>query len=440
MLTISPALIRALCEQGNAVLARKLLQTPESFGAAPLSEEEQHELGVLIQRRPRFAHAQVLLPVVGMGSHEHISCRVDVEEIPGSSGEVETGDVFEADAKASVTQAVRDAWDLVGGGPDGLPACRVTIPLLELLRRQVRGRSAYLATLLRALALFGDIEPPQVMATGSFDDPIAGLDAKARCFRESRDHLELDKLLVASSSPPKAIDKTVVRTVSSAKEAAHAVFGFVPWHSRAAQRQLHLYCGRRRESPYFGEGWETHQLARVVADNDLTQIAEHVRDLLMSAEGGERSRIDLSLAGPVHLAARLGYALKNVKAELRLIHEDQVWWTKGQRLLGDSAPVGAPCESARYVLATEDHQIAETEWKPLWFDRKLSPTRMVEQLAGHWPTLVQVEHLHLAVAGPWPLAWAACELRRNRGHLIFYRFEQENGRYKRAFDSADGDP
>src|SRR5690606_17841411 len=170
----------------------------------------------------------------------------------------------------------------------------------------VRGGSAYLAIYLAAVAELGNQRlRDSVLATGSFDAPLDRVDAKARLARRAREHLGVKSALYAERAPDRSVQPLL--RVRDREHARRTVFHVDPWHRGAAVRRVHVYCGAGRDEPpdRFRDVVSIELPARLEAKD----VPEAVARWRASIEGARR--VEVSTAGPVVVAAALGFVARN---------------------------------------------------------------------------------------------------------------------------------
>jgi hypothetical protein len=187
----SVKLLLALARQGNRGLAL------ERFDALTrgLGADERRALYQRLRAEPVRAGA-IFVPLVdAQRPNESIACEVRVE--PDEWSPRWTSETRES-ARAAIALAAR-----LTGAAEPLDGLVARLELAELLEAEVSGGSLYLATLLAAVARFGEKQPLRnVLATGAFDEPIAWLPAKLELCARVRGELKTRALQVASSEAP----------------------------------------------------------------------------------------------------------------------------------------------------------------------------------------------------------------------------------------------
>jgi hypothetical protein len=326
-------LLRLLVEEGNREAAKRHLSKIK----LSVPRRRKVELLRIMDQTPPRKQA-IFTPLLGEDCPD-LSCRVRAERdgTPASC----LGDT----ARAAVDRAVKDAWELAGGsGPR--PKLGVQVDLAEKVEppQKINGPSLYLPALLATIAELGQVTPTRnVMATGSFEDPLKGLAEKLEIFDAARDVLGLDRLLAASSSAIShqvAPDDDRVTVCETPAEAVSRAFGWVPWLPGVEDRRIHVYCGESRHEGPWPEG--EYEKIRLLSDElEPAHLDGAVMQVMEVLSGAQRAEVSLAVPQPV--AARLGYELKNYRPTQVVVRFDddsgggpERWWSNRIKLHGGS--------------------------------------------------------------------------------------------------------
>ena len=425
-------LLVALVEHGNRNEAESLLH--RELAAAP--DERVDSLLELrrtldLTRPPHRGSVFLPLPRTD-GRQGGLLVRVDLVE--GDS----TTQGLEPSTLATVERALDAAWTVVRA-PGARPRLGLRFPFGQLAT--VKGTSVWLPAFLAAVARWGDaVLNSNVLATGSFEDDIDLLEAKVRLLEGAASELGVSELLTAARRAP-TTTPAKVRVLADKEDALGRVFSFHPWHATAEVACLHVHCGAHKSEPparFSSCRCRTVELPQQLSPEHLLDARARVTEKLRGANAWE-----LSVAGPVALAAWLGCVLRNHPATVRVVHRNDVWCDnrKLRRVLSGAGP-------ARALLVRcggEDGPVRlpidgvepSPEWKVVPAQESLTPhdlPAVVEAIvreadAGGAP-------LFMAVAGPMPLAFAiGAALQPLDDHVVFCQLD--GGRYVRWFSARD---
>jgi hypothetical protein len=422
-------LLVALVEHGNRDEAESLLD--RELAAAP---DERVDSLLELRRtldltRPPH-RGSVFLPLPRADGRQG-GLLVRVELVDGDS----TPEGFDESTLATVARAMDAAWDAVRGqGPR--PRLSLRFPFGALA--SVRGTSVWLPVFLAAVAHWGDaVLDGNVLATGSFDDDIDLLEAKVRLVDGAASELGVSELLTAARKAP-AATSAKVRLLRNKEEALSRVFSFHPWHATAEVACLHVHCGTHKSEPparFSSGGCRTLELPEQLSPEHLLDVRARVTQTLRGANAWE-----LSVAGPVALAAWLGCVLRNHPATVRVVHRNDVWCDnrKLRRVASGAGPARALLVRCGDAVAVP---IDGVEPSPAW---KIVPSP--ESLTRHeLPGVVDAvvreaagggAPLFVAIAGPMPLAFAiGAALQPLDDRVVFCQLDRD--RYVRWFTARD---
>lgn len=337
------------------------------------------------------------------------------------------------DSVAAIDAALDAAWTLTRHeGPR--PRCGARLPLAEALGVPVAGRSFFLPALLAGVVHFSETPlTHNVLATGHPGDDIRStLAIKLSLARSRRDELGHEALWVAASHSPGALVDDGGRWCRSPEEAVDAVFGHRPWGATADIPRWHLHAGRdgaKARPPTRGAGWRAVPLPFPITPEHLPTVLADVLRHLEGAGSGE-----VSIAGPLYLAAALGWELKNLPGTLRLIHRDAPWWRRGTPVGPDASP--SPRLGPRVLITGRRRR--EDGWSSLDLVAAQGPAR--DALPGDLPRLLSRllaslppdGPMDVACDGPMPVAWALGETLRNVRSPVRF-FDRVGHAYQHVF-------
>lgn len=440
---MSPDLLLRLAEAGNSAVILKWLAS-QTLSQSGYETDLPSQIDVICERsrRDSVSHS-VFAPVATEKCKisRGISLRLEVK--PGEND----CEVFDPESLEAISMARRDAWRVCGcGGEPSSAGISVNLSLSDGFR--VKGSSIYLPALITFTGFYSRQLPiGNIMATGSFDRVIDHLDIKLSVLRDAGSQLHpVDGLLMASSSRNDPLEGIV--QCSDAEDALVKAFGYVPWQSGTEGiTRLHVFCDRPRSrydlSPFEDQGCiEKHKLPFPLEPGESFEAA--VMGVVDRINQCRNVRVDLTLAGPMPLASRLGYELRNSPKVINLVHamDHMTWWNNrigtasadGGGLSVDRAP--AQEETARLVLGRND-TVIPPGWE-LLADRSQNITResardLISRLVER---IRSAERIDVAVAGPIPLAWAVGHTLRNAGKPV--RFHEHVGNSYKPFWEANG--
>lgn len=435
--------IRQLLEHGNAHLAERLV-----VERMRLVERDGQEVDRLLRLKDEIAawrmepKGVVLAPLPNSDDTDPGLCvRIDLEE-PGAPVEC-----FEPSAREAVDTALKDAWAIVRGTGER-PRAGIEFPF-EWRVKAVEGSSLYLPVLIAGVAHWGGERPRRnVFATGSFDHDLDLIDAKLDLFELVKQRIHVDELLAGTrrlGGNAESWRARGLRLVGNTDEAVNRVFDVRPWHASAEVSRIQVYCGHRKDPPTrSAASWTSQPLPYPLCQGDL----RGARDVVLERLGACRA-CELSIGGPVLLAAYLGCVFRNHPADIRLIHRDGLVYWDNRKLesalvpQGDGAPAWVLVRSKTESPEGEPRRVDGQQVPPLWevisVPFPLHPRLMREAVA-------EVKHrleakqtpLHVAIDGPMPLAWAVGQLLQPlAGEVVFFHKRNEDGVYERWFSAAD---
>jgi hypothetical protein len=407
-------LLRLLAEQGNRALAQSRFSelVPREWAPALWQELAQH----------RVLSGQILAPLIDpVESGWSLACGVEVGE------DCAPPPYLDEQASSVVREAIEEAWRLVGG-PGPCPPATIRVPLAAAMGFRIQGRSLFLPTLLAATARFGEAVPMgNVLATGDFAVPIDFLRDKQALAAAVRDELGQERLLVASRTRA-PLDPDLATACTDGVDALRQSFHLLPWHPEAEVRRVHVYCADSKRNPplrFAGKDTQPIDLPARLEPQHLDEAVARVCEAL-----GAHPRAELSIAGPVALAARLGWELKNrPTCVVRIIDcaRNEPWWHNQAR--APFGPQSAASPEPRVLVGTA------TSIPPGWdlfpIPQVLTARDIPPLVRRFLETYATAKDLHLAVAGPVALAWALGAALKNRVPFTFY--QREGAEYRAWF-------
>ena len=424
-------LLAALACQGNHRVARAIIRD-SGRGPGPTVE-----LLKLVDRHAPAAHS-VLAPLPYEAGSHGLLCAVELVAGSGHSPALEGAHEVEV-----VEAALTRAWELVGGVGQR-PDLSLRLELPERMGLPVRGDSLQLPVLIAAVSAFSGVELHRnVVATGALDGCITMLEHKRALARNARRFLGIEEVLVATTVVQGPEGLPGVRYVLGPEEGVKEVFGYLPWHAEADVRRVHMYSARNEHEGKERGPWPAgtylpvglpFPLAPADLDAALARLWEAV---------GDHRRVEVSLAAPVLLSARLGWELKNRPHNRILVvfgTPPRPWWLNGRRI--GTAPAGGcpvPRAGRRKILVTVHHRPVEG-----WEMFTVTPTGNEDLRPASLPRIVSdlqrevanATALDVAIEGPYPLAWAVAQGLRHVKKTDFYHWTGST--YERWFgDGGD---
>lgn len=417
---LDEALLAAVAEEGNPALASQLLRDDRRLkGTAKTACRKAIDRAT--PRGPGF-----FVPLV----HKSDGMTAEVRAVRGSAGH---SAAFDASAREAADRAVGDAWAVLGG-PGDAPDVGIEVPLAERLDRAIHGASVYLPALLAAVAELSGLQPLRsTMASGTFVEPLGGLDAKLALFQERRGLLRLDRLLLASkglaSGPPG--ERPPLLQVHDAAGAVVAAFGYLPWHPDADVLRVHAYCGPHRSDPppsWAGRDWRPVELSETLTPETVdAEVGKVLRELAGA------TRVELSLGGPILLAARLAQRLKNRRGcELNLVHGRGERWLSNLSVWSEASPDVAEARQADLRLLLTTRGAMAPGWKSEPLPNPLTARDLAEIVPRVVGCAARASRVDLAFDGPYPLAWAVAQALSNRASVRYFH-RLESGEYQLWF-------
>lgn len=433
--------LRTLCEAGNREVAQTLLDR----ACEALDERTVDACERVIEDTLAPARA-VYFPVWATDDdrRSHL-CRVEV----GAPGTDDVLPEMDRDARDALEEAIRDAMHFVEPG-GGTPRPSLALRATRALEYSLRGPSLYLAVFLAVLAYSSDSAPPRsVVATGHPRMHLGDLDGKRRVLARSTLADGTAELLAMDASRttrqmPATEEFSALCWVSEIKDAVQQSFNIIPWASTAQVLCAHVYVGHRSEPPRRFRSRATlrsftlHDRSSLEGREDLERLVALVFDELQRCE-----RVELSVGGPVALAAALGWRLRNQRPDVNFIDANgagKPWWSNKARLSLDAPEDEPSCVGddgeARIVVSRNPGLRLPTGWHHL----AIRATVGREDL----PTLCRrvlhasqgARRLHLAFDAPLGVAWAVGGIVRNRFDVRFYQYQQ--GAYVPWFEGPQG--
>lgn len=356
-----------------------------------------------------------------------ISARVIVEQDRDHSA------ALDPSAIESIEAALDDTWRVVGGEGDR-PKLGVRLPLAEAAGYSVRGPSLALAAMLSAVTTLTGQQPrSSVLVSGSFRHEIDSLELKLRLTKRVASDLDLDSsspLIVASVNRPSGEGFTWVR---SAQDAVSQVFGPTPWHASARYDCVHIAAlPRMKRPPARFEGrnplvlplYEELGLGeRLLRSTDLN-LSLLTRILETFSHG---RRYEVSVGGPVVLAAWLGGLLKSHLAPLRVIDARDNCPCWDNRII--TAP---PQGTIRKAVIGPEGTACPPGWELVKIPPRVDPSAVVETVATVMK-LLSPGRIDVAVASSLGMAWGLGHALRNRTSATFHHYVKDAEDYEPWF-------
>jgi len=349
-----------------------------------------------------------------------------------------------------VEEARQAAWRDAGGNGDS-PSIGIALPVSELLKQQVEGTSIGLPAYLAFLSHFAELDLPRPVAvTGWPGQPIGDLETKLRALDRERMYVDFGVLIAAGDGVPVGDDR--VKRVETAAAAAVACWRFVPWVTdRFAGKpalRLHVYVGAR-PAPQNCEGL---YLGDIVTPERLWEMVCRVDQRLRDVD-----RADLTIAGPVVLAAAIGHVLRNRPTAVLVRHDGERWWWNksrfcplfaagagAQRLAGTPSPE-SPARSQPSITGTNVQRLVvrcgDYAIPPGWNSLDLPPSLSREDMPAHISRILENVRtdgeVWLGLAVPIPLAFALGASLAMRSRVRFCHFHRDRGEYEPFFSNFE---
>ena len=132
----------------------------------------------------------------------------------------------------------------------------------------------------------------------------------------------------------------------------------------------------------------------------------------------------------------LGYELKNYnnrQTDIVVVHEGKPWLSNKTTWSVPSMARPKPGSTGRVLLSTKDREVEGWELHKL--PDPMTPADLAEE-AISWLVgrAAELESLDLAVAGPYPLAWAAAQVLRNWKHARCFHWDTSRSSYELWFE------
>ena len=371
----------------------------------------------------RAADGQVFVPLVGKTIESSILTSVHVvvglHPTPWAD-----------DATTRIVQAaIESAWNdvgAVGAVPDYTPILGIGAT------NAVAGSSIYLAVYLAAVAEFGDQKLGRsILATGSFDFPLDKLNDKRALAARAKARLGIAELLYAGTGPELQIEG--LRRAPSPGHARNAAFHLDPWCGGASRRQIHVHCGDlRREPP---RRFNDPVFVSLPATLDATDLLV-AREALGAALNGV-DRAELSIGGPLMLAAALGDETRNGNAAVRIIDgktDLPMWDNRGQ---WRPAPARAS-SSVAWVVVGPAGLGAPDGWEHHVLADNVTADDMPRVVREFLERYGNVSTLNVAFKTALPVAWAIAGMLKNQRTARYCAWT--GGEYEPWFQQRPGEP
>ncbi|MDI7268704.1 MAG: SAVED domain-containing protein [Myxococcota bacterium] len=355
-----------------------------------------------------------------------------VEVVDGSANQ-EGGPRF----VRAVNEARERAWAVVGG--NGLPPpAHIRLPLSGCA--SVDGPSIGLPAFIAFVAHFSQmpfVEP--VVATGWFNQPLGFAELKHDAWERERRRLRSSHMLVAGSHPLTA--RGEIRHLQRAEDIAPHVWPFIPWVAdRFGDVPATRIQVRRNDDDPLPAGWTDLQIGWIEAPGCLWDKAKAVRDAVTGAITTS-GRVEMRIAGPLVLAAAVGYLTKNLGPVLFVHgHGDgrRFWWNGAQPSMRDAglSPRGVPAERRLVVRCGASYDCPD-EWEPVDLGENVAPTDLPNAISKVLDMSRGRTRVHVALTGPLPLAFALGATLAPRRNATFWQWNRQERKYERWFSTDE---
>ena len=287
----------------------------------------------------------------------------------------------------------------------------------------IEGSSLGLGSFLAALAHFTATQFTQnVLATGSFDDPIDLLSEKRALGVRVQKQIDANELLVASSER-QAFDAAATRhsfpmRLVVPQQAAEASFGHCTWHPSAPEiKRFHVYCAATAHQ--VPARWQGLAHERIHLHDRLEP--QHLEEIVTSVLGrlAPHDRCELSLEGPNWLAAKLGVTMANKPFTVQVLHLGEPWGNN--RGPAEPMPMNAR-GSIRCIVSNS--ALAVDGWETLEIRANMVASDVSPVLRDLLHRCSQASEVHLAFKAPLAIAWLMASALRFRPFSV-YRLNQD---------------
>lgn len=355
----------------------------------------------------------IFAPIVDVARPERsFSARIELAEGPGRSP------VLGQRALDATNRAIAEAWEIAGGtGP--VPDLHARVQTAERLGVEIEGSSLYLATALAALARFGEVPAIErnVLATGAPGENLRYLAAKRDVSACVRTTLRQGKLLALGQPAPDPDDE--VEPVHDLRSAATRVFGYVPWAPSAPCDRVHLYCHESRGGAPF-EGGVLKKLPDDLAPEHLGPGSEV--DGIIGEVFQHRGRYVVSIAGPVVLAAYLGWRLNSYR-ELRVLQQGRPYWDQAQREpVRAAVPAAGSRPPMRLALVRPGSKAPPPGWERHDLPVEIRPENAPFELRRLLERCNGAEELDLSIDAALAFAFAVGSVLANRVSVVYWGY------------------
>jgi hypothetical protein len=327
------------------------------------------------------------------------------------------------DAQEAMEEAIAEARELTGAPAAATVGVVGRVAVADKLSMMVSGRSLYLPTLIECVRYLGDAKlAASVAATGCFDAPLDCLPEKLEASRTS-DPLLKHRSLLAAGYPAPSTQKDLI-VCDTPETVVHRVFGATPWHSDADVTCLHVYSKGRDACPIARPSAKIVpiEVSDPITCADLPDIEKRVRSQI--APGG---RYQITVGGPIIVAAKLGTVLKNVPAEVQFVdaRTKRPWWSN--RALNFIKPDPGHDETAtRKVLICSQGSQWTAGWESFIIPDSVTQQGVAAIVGEFLAKYACVGDLHVAFRAPLALAFAIASVLHKRGMPTRYYHRNES--------------
>ncbi len=167
-----------------------------------------------------------------------------------------------------------------------------------------------------------------------------------------------------------------------------------------------------------------HDRDTITGRDDLDVLVRRVWDALI-----EHPRVELSIGGPVFLAAALGWRLRNQRPEVWFVdaHDNLPWWSNKAQLPSGAAHAPEPSlvgddGEARIVVSRGGGGALPAGWRELLIPTPTSRHDLPDICRRTLEAAHGARRLHLAFNASLGVAWAVGGVVRNRFEVAFYQY------------------
>ena len=408
--------LEALVLDGNRQAAQRRL----AHRGSQLSPEDRADLLRIVNSlRCSADSSRIFAPIIDRSRGVDVLCEVLVTEGGGIP------DYLAIETRNAVERALRDSWASIGGVGDP-PRLGLSLPLVEALGVGVGGSSLYLAVLLKSAAHWGEATPARLhVATGCPGEHLEFPERKSALVDGAREDLGDVRMLVTGLG---RFDSLSCIRCATPDDALRNAFDIVPWHPDASVTRIHVHCGDHLAKPpkrFTGSKTKFVALSDTLRPSELPDALNRVREAL-----GDSERAEISIGGPVTLAAWLGWSLKNHRTTVRCIHPKdgcEPWW-HNQHSAFDG--YGGPTRQEAKVIIGQTTSIPEG-WE-LFPVPRISAQYVRHTIEEFLSKYGNTTRLHLAFATAGALAFAFASVFKNRKRVSFWQWN--NSRFDAWFD------